>query len=287
VVVTGLVAALLYYWVAWMKVGRDPKRGVTSVQEFTPPDGMNPARLRALLANGRADHVSVAAELIYLADSGHLRIIERDGTYRLARSPVESAQLPPGAKEFSSAVFREGDDVELRRRKKSKELSRAAHHLKRLSKAEHGRHFLANLRYMLPGIFISVVSIGIALAVLDPDQLDHARSRIAVVCYAAFLAAVFGSLSFLFMKLLRSATKEYVNLRGRIEGYVRFLARSFADCSTTAFLPPFLQGHLPFALAAGIELNDRVIRQGEATWYHGTSGGFESGDFLKLVRDSL
>ena len=50
-VILGVLAAFLYYLYAWMKVGRDPPKGVI-VPLFSPPTGMGPAG-RALCRQAR------------------------------------------------------------------------------------------------------------------------------------------------------------------------------------------------------------------------------------------
>lgn len=283
----GLVAAFVCHFIAWFKVGRDPKGRGTTVTEFSAPDRMDPARMRVLYRDGRVDYVSVAAELMYLAERGLIKIFEREGAYTIEKMPVDTADLPPSAKEFSAASFGERSEVILMRRKKKREVSNAAHALKTLLKKEYRKHSVSNRRYLRPGITVSLVSIGASLAIIDCNELDNGNAGIVIAFYATFLAAAFGVLFFVFMKLLRSPTDEYVRFREQIEGYVGFLARSFVGGGASVFLPPFLREHLPYAVAAGIDAHDLMIRNGETKWYQGTSGGFGCADFIKLVKKSL
>lgn len=284
VFVLGFTVSFFYYVIAWFKVGRDPKNRGPAVAEFSAPDNVDPARMRALRAKARTDSLSVAAELLYLAERGLATISEREGTYKIDRMQADSAHLTPVAKAFSEAFFGEKSSVFLTRRGKSKEASHAVHALRTLLKTEYAKHGASNRRFLWPGMIISLVSIGAALAVIDHQELDGGIAGAAFAFYAVFLSSVFSALSFTFMRLLRTRTREYVLLLERIGNYDDFLARSFADRGAARFLPPFLQEHLPYAVAAGIDVHDIIIRNGEAKWYHGTSGGFGCADFLNTVK---
>jgi len=43
------------------------------------------------------------------------------------------------------------------------------------------------------------------------------------------------------------------------------------DISASGFVPLYLQEHLPYAIASGLDLDDVTIRKGDAKWYHGTT----------------
>ena len=74
--VLGLFAVLAYYVVAWVRVGRDPERGVIVVA-YDPPQGLSPAAVR-YLRRGKFDTKAFAATAVQIAVKGHLAI-DRDG----------------------------------------------------------------------------------------------------------------------------------------------------------------------------------------------------------------
>jgi hypothetical protein len=287
VFLTGFALLFVYYLVAWLKVGRDPKSRVAAGTEFSVPDDMDPACMRALSAKGKTDHVSVVAELLYLAELGFIKIFESEGSYKIEKTQLDPANLPLSAREFYGSFFSRQNKVILTRRGRSSEVALAGHVLKTLLKNEYKKHTLSNLRYLWPGIIIAVLFAGASLAVIDYAWLQDRRNAGALLAgYAVFLAAAFGLLSLLFMRLLRSSTKEYAILRERLIGHAAFLQRSYAGIGAP-FIPPFLQEHLAYAIAAGVDVRDLLIRGGEAKWYQGASGGFGCGDFITAIKRSL
>jgi hypothetical protein len=77
----GLIVVLLYYVIAWVRVGRDPERGVIVVG-YDPPQGLSPAAVR-YLRRGRFDTKAFAAEVVGIAVKGHLAIDREGQSYTL------------------------------------------------------------------------------------------------------------------------------------------------------------------------------------------------------------
>jgi hypothetical protein len=286
--VFGLGVAFIYYWIAWFKVGRDPKgRGVV-VTEFSPPGDIDPAGMRAFMGKGKADHLSTTAELLYLAERGFIRIFESEGIYKIEKTQTAVSRLPDWESEFLTALFHERNMLILTGRSAKRQLSRARQILKKSLKHEYRKHTEQNSGYLWPGIVISVLFLAASVAIIDRGVvIERENAGWALALYAAFLAAGFGLLSAVFGRLLRRPTKEYVRLLERLHAYAGFLKRNFIDLNTRAYLPPFLQEHLPYAIAGGIHVDGLLIRSGEAEWYKGSSGGFECGDFINIVKRSL
>ncbi|MCZ6804141.1 MAG: DUF2207 domain-containing protein, partial [Proteobacteria bacterium] len=64
----GLIVLLIYYGLAWLKVGKDPEQGVI-FPHYEPPSGYSPASLRFVLQMGY-DNACFAAAIINLAVKG-------------------------------------------------------------------------------------------------------------------------------------------------------------------------------------------------------------------------
>jgi hypothetical protein len=286
--VSGLTVCFVYYWAAWSRVGRDPKGRGVAAAEFSPPGDIGPAGMRALMGKGKTDHLSTAAELLSLAKRGSIRILESEGTYKIEKMQTLLDQLPDWEKGFLAMLFQERNIVVLTGLSERKQLSRASQRLKSSLKSEYRKHTRQNMRYLWPGIIISALFLGASLAIIDKGELfDRGNAGAVMTGYAAVLAASFGLLTSLFARLLRQPTKEYVDLLERLHAYVNFLRRNFADLNARVYIPPFLQKHLPYAIAAGIDVDGLLIRSGETKWYKGASGDFECGDFILTVKRSL
>lgn len=286
--VSGLVVCFIYYWTAWSRVGRDPKgRGVV-VTEFSPPGDIDPAGMRALMEKGKADHLSTAAELLSMAQRGAVRIFEAEGIYKIENMQAAFRELTDRENDFLTALFHERNMVLLTGRSEKRQLLQANQSLKSSMKSRYSKHTERNARYLWPGIIISALFLGASLAIIDKSGLfDRGNAGAVLTGYAAVLAAGFGLLTSLFARLLRRPTKEYVDLLERLHAYVNFLNQNFADLNARGHIPPFLQEHLPYAIAAGIDVDGLLIRSGETKWYKGASGGFGCGDFILAVKRSL
>lgn len=282
------VVLFLYYLIVWFKVGRDPKSESAAATEFLPPGNMDPATMRSIHTRGKTDHISVAAEILYLAERGLIKISESSGTYKIIKMPAESIKLPIAAKGFYDNLWA-GIQTELllTRGKKNNEISIAAHSLKTLLKNERNTHMVSNSRYLWPGIIFAVLSIAFSLAIIDHNEYNYGKNKIFIFIYTGFLTTIFAILSFIFMRLLRSMTENYAKLAQRVKSYTDYLSLSFADLSASGFLPSFLQEHLPYAIAADLHVEDATIRNGDVKWYHGTLEGLKCRKFNKMVKKSL
>jgi len=285
---SGLVVSFIYYVTAWLKVGRDPKGQGVTLTEFSSPADIDPAGMRALLGKGKADHLSMTAAIVSLAERGFIRIFESEGTYKIEKTQAIAPQISGREKALLAALFLERNMVVLTGRSERKLLSPPGRTLKTLLKGEYRKQTEQNIRYLWPGIITSVLCLWAALAIIDKSELLYrGKAGVSLALYGIFLAAGFTLLTLLFSRLLRRPAKEYVDLLQRLRAYADFLKRNFSDLNAQrADIPPFLREHLPYAIAAGVDVSHLVIRKGEAKWYKGSSGGFGCGDFTETVKKS-
>ena len=71
----------LFYLVAWLRIGPDPKPG-TVVTRYEAPDGLCAAAVRCAETTG-SDGRTFAAVIAALATRGCLRVEPQDGKYKL------------------------------------------------------------------------------------------------------------------------------------------------------------------------------------------------------------
>lgn len=277
-----------YYLIVWFRVGRDPKDKKTPTTELSPPENMDPAMARSIHTKGKTDHISVAAELLYLAEHGLIVISKSPDAFKIERIPVEAVKLPPTAKRFYNNLWA-GIQTELLLTGKDKceTLSVSAQSLKTMLKDEHKRNMISNSRYLWPGIILAVLAIVFSLAIIDYSKWDYGKAKIFISIYIGFMATLFVLLSLIFRRLLRTVTENYAKLSGRVESYLDYVVLMYADTVVSGFVPAVLQEHLPYAIAAGFDLNDVSIHKGDAKWYHGKDESFRCGDFIKAVKKSI
>ena len=103
-VVLGLVllaGALLYYLLAWVKVGKDPEKGVI-IPRDGPPVGYSPGAVR-YLQRMKYDETCMAAGLLGLAAKGKVTIRESEGTYTVQKRAKPLERGMPRDKKVVSA----------------------------------------------------------------------------------------------------------------------------------------------------------------------------------------
>jgi len=77
--ITALLGLLGYYFIAWKRVGRDPRAG-TVVPLFSPPDDLSPAAMRYVVKMG-SDNRAFAAALVDMGVRGHIKLSEEEGGF--------------------------------------------------------------------------------------------------------------------------------------------------------------------------------------------------------------
>jgi uncharacterized membrane protein YgcG len=113
----GLLALLglcAFYYVAWRRAGRDPRRG-TVVPIFSPPDALSPAAMRFVEQMG-ADNRAFAAALVNMGVKGHIRMVEEDGGWFARNKTVlmrehSANRLAPEEEAALGALCTAGDSI--------------------------------------------------------------------------------------------------------------------------------------------------------------------------------
>lgn len=104
----------LYYLIAWVWIGPEPKPGVF-VARYEPPEGISPAAAR-YIASGTTDGRSFAAVIAQLAVHGCIRVESENGKYRLSRlmgDRASEAALAPEEKFILALLFEDGPEIVL------------------------------------------------------------------------------------------------------------------------------------------------------------------------------
>ena len=173
----GFLAVLVYYLVAWFRVGRDPERGVI-VTLFAPPQGLSPAAVR-YLKRMAFDAKVFAAAVVQMAVKGHLVIENVGGTYTLRRTLPGRMPLDPVEKKIAERLFNDVESVTLEQTQHLRigdSLSLLREHLKRSSDRVH---FLLNRGHFIVGVVISVGVLAATL-LLSPGESGGAGGFLTV-----------------------------------------------------------------------------------------------------------
>lgn len=110
----GPALLFLYYLIAWLCIGPDPKPG-TIVTRYGPPEDLSAAAVRYVVTTG-SDGRSFAAVIASLAARGCLRVEPQDGKYKLSRMMSDratEAKLAPEESCVLKMLFEDGPTIEL------------------------------------------------------------------------------------------------------------------------------------------------------------------------------
>lgn len=107
----GFAVVLVYYLLAWIRVGRDPRRGVIVVS-YDPPPGLSPAAVR-YLKRTKFDAKAFAATIVQMAVKGHLVIEEAERSYTLRRTEPGRIPLASEEQKIAGKLFGGGQSVAL------------------------------------------------------------------------------------------------------------------------------------------------------------------------------
>jgi len=154
----GLVVVAVYFFLAWMRIGRDPARGLV-IPLFEPSAGLCPASLRYVLRMG-FDKTCFAATVISLAVKRKLTIEDDDGDYSLLRADTgEDGDLSRGEKKVLSRLLKGRQDIELDNRHHATFRKAIAGLKDVLAEQYQGRYFFSNIKWFIPGVILSVLTL--------------------------------------------------------------------------------------------------------------------------------
>jgi uncharacterized membrane protein YgcG len=187
----------LYFLFAWMRVGRDPPKGVV-VPLFHPPPALDPAGVRYIWTRA-FDNKGFAAALVGLAVKGRLKIAETDSSFEITRladrapEPLTNAEralfeaMPSDTTELDDA-----NHVAVGKMRQS---------LARRLKAEfEGAAFLRNLGWFWGGAILSITGLVLAAFMLPGDEgmLALFLAVFLAVWWGVILTILWGAVTGLF-----------------------------------------------------------------------------------------
>ena len=170
--VAGCIVLFIYYLMAWIKVGRDPRKGPI-IPLFHPPEGFSPAAIRHVQKMG-FDNKSFAAALVDMAVKGALTISEdSDGVFTVKKNPnVDLAVLSKGEKKLLSSLFKSQNILRLENSNHA-EIRAAISVLKKTLNTDLEKVcFVHNTTYLIPGVAITIISL--VAIILTAKQISTA-----------------------------------------------------------------------------------------------------------------
>jgi hypothetical protein len=245
-----LLLAVVYYLLAWVFVGRDPKPG-TIIPLYEPPKGFSPAAVRFLARMG-FDNRTLTAAILNLAVKGKITIHEyQDKAYTLFRTDAAIDGLAHEEIGLLCKLFEDGPRLALLD-VNYKTLQEATGELKeRLAKAEEKIYFVRNLLYWIPGLLLVLAG----LCTLLISAANAGPSMPIPWMIGVTVAGVF--ILVLFYYLLKAPTSKGRQILDQIEGFKLYLSVAEKDRlnleNPPERTPALFEEFLPYALALGVE----------------------------------
>ncbi len=164
----GTVVLLLYYFIAWVRVGRDPAPG-TIMPLYAPPLGLSPAAMRYIYKMG-FDTKAYAAALIDMAVKGYLTVNDEDGYVLTRKRDADKGALSAGERKLVWHLFGGGEQAVLQRAN-HQPIRKSIKALKRLLRNEYHRvYFRTNGAYLIPGVIIAAATVVLGSYTKVSDQ---------------------------------------------------------------------------------------------------------------------
>ncbi len=154
----GILVLLAYYLIVWLRVGKDPEKGVI-IPQFEAPKGFSPEAVRYVMRMGYDDK-AFAAAVVNMAVKGHITIEEdAQGDYTFTRKGTGEDALSGGEKRIVQSLFRGGTSIAVKTENHAA-IKQAIKDLGRSLAVEYEKiYFLANSSTLVPGLVISALAL--------------------------------------------------------------------------------------------------------------------------------
>jgi hypothetical protein len=153
------VALLLYYLIAWIKLGPEPALGSVPVR-YTPPEGLSPAAVRYIRTTG-TDARTMAAVIAQLAARRCMEIELQNSNYKLTQLKTEPSvvsALAPEEARVLEMLFEDGKEIILHPNK-GDELNKYSLAIEgQLQKRLDGVYFTRHAGYIVLGMLASLMA---------------------------------------------------------------------------------------------------------------------------------
>ena len=287
--VVTLISLMVFYWMAWDRVGRDPEPGVI-MPRFYPPDQMSPAAMRYVLEE-KVDGKNFTAAIINLAVKGFIKLTKKSDGYQITRldnTGKESASV--GEQLVLQKLLRGQKAMEIDSKYNSQVKTAQSGLAAKLIQEFKDKCFKNNWVYAFIGMGISVLVMFALLLHHNPGD----RSAFGVMGQIAFFAVVmffiFKSkplgwipaigvfivmsnlnlsvelvimlgflviINLIFIYLLKAPTPFGRELMDKIEGFKLYLSTAEQHrldiMHPPKMTPELFEKYLPYALALGVE----------------------------------
>ncbi|MFN3719686.1 MAG: DUF2207 domain-containing protein [Rhizobium rhizophilum] len=186
----GLAVIFLYYLRSWLKVGRDPAKGVV-VPRWDPPDGISPALVNYIDNTGfsGAGWTALSASALDLAVKGYVELddLERSITIRRTAKPVDG-KLPAGQAALIAEIPSAEDTLVIDKANGKKVQSVGNRFRQAIEKEHRNKYYRGNAGYTSLGIGLSIAVVAALFIFGDLNEDVY-----ALIFVPTFFSLFFGT----------------------------------------------------------------------------------------------
>ncbi|MEO7431012.1 MAG: DUF2207 domain-containing protein [Dokdonella sp.] len=157
----GLALMWGYYLFQWLRVGRDPKRGVI-IPLYEPPADLSPGTLRHIERMGYDDRC-FAADLVDLAVRGALEISQTSGDYTLRKRSGGGTGWPATEGALLAGMLGARQTLSLKQSEHVTISAARSAHKQALEQNDIGLYFKTNGKLVVPGVLIGIAALVLGL----------------------------------------------------------------------------------------------------------------------------
>jgi len=205
--ILGLIILILFYFSIWVKVGKDPSKGLI-IPLYEPPAKLSPAAVRFVSEMGY-DNKTFTSVIISLAVKGFLRIEETNGGYELIKDSSKKELTKDESAVLQILGLSENGSrhsLELKQKNHSV-LQGAIKSLKTSLKNSYEKnYFITNRKYFIIGLIIS-------LLILTFSIIGGSGEQVFILIWISFWTAGVTALMFAVYKAWKGALNKG---RGRV-----------------------------------------------------------------------
>ena len=164
---SGLFILIIYLFLMWLKVGKDPDEGVIYPQ-YQPEKNHSPASMRFVKRMGY-DKKSFAAALVNMAVKGYVSLTESDNRFTVKKTG-QTARLSMGESAIARHLFNNKEQITLKQ-SEHKNIGKAVKAHKKVLKRDYEKiYFKTNFLFLLPGFLISIITLVLTILAIEPSQ---------------------------------------------------------------------------------------------------------------------
>jgi uncharacterized membrane protein YgcG len=166
----GLLLVFIYYLLVWMKVGKDPEKGLI-VPLYQAPEGFSPASIRFISAM-KYDDKCFSAALINLAVKGAISINQDvKGKFNLTKKEGDNIELAPGEAAIMQQLFKVNNHITLKQSEHERVIPALREHASCLYQDYESLYYRTNKKFFAPGIVLSIAAIILSFINMQEQEI--------------------------------------------------------------------------------------------------------------------